>query len=154
MQNFSHFSLDKLCGVWYNKNSACEDRARRKENKKRVEISPHYFDELELLKKPPMKLNKSTTPKACQKVNANAILNKLSTQFASNMKIHPSKQRIPNTNAITIITANNVLIPYISLSFDTIIIPLFILFVKGDFLFPLIFHFYHRHCDCTYHSTL
>lgn len=111
-------------------------RAARKKIKKRVEISPHYFDELELLKKPPMKLNRSTTPKACQKVNANAILNKLSTQFASNMKIHPSKQRIPNTNAITIITANNVLILYISLSFIILLLYHYLFYLsRGNFLF-------------------
>jgi hypothetical protein len=41
VQNFSHFPLDKLRGVWYNKNSARKDRARRSEKLKRVEISPH-----------------------------------------------------------------------------------------------------------------
>lgn len=87
-------------------------RAARKNKKKRVEISPHYFDELEFLKKPPMKLSNNTTPKACQNVNANAMLNNPSTQFAKSMNNQPSRQNTPNTIPITNNTINTLSIFY------------------------------------------
>jgi hypothetical protein len=87
-------------------------RAARKNKKKRVEISPHYFDELEPLKKLPIKLSRQTTPKACQNVSANATLNNPSTQFAKSMNNQPSRQNSPNTTPITNNTINTLSILY------------------------------------------
>lgn len=81
-----------------------------------------YLEDLEPLKKLPTKLSKQTTPKACQNVNANAMLNNPSTQFAKSMNNQPSRQNTPNTIPITTNTANTLSILFPSLVFFTLLL--------------------------------
>lgn len=95
-----------------------------------------YLEDLEPLKKLPTKLSKQTTPKACQNVNANAMLNNPSTQFAKSMNNQPSRQNTPNTIPITTNTANTLSIffpPWFSLHYYYNIV-----FIKcqGEFFIP------------------